>query len=538
MTTPTTLTTPTTPTIPPNPDSAIAIARDVRARTRTAHSITRESLDRLHAINPAINAFTQTFADTALAHAKWIDEQCAASHAAHLPLAGVPIAIKDNICIGPDATPSPTLPGIAGKTTCASRMLEHYKSPFTATAVSRLIRAGAIIIGKTNLDEFAMGSSGENSAFGVTRNPWNHAHVPGGSSSGSAAAVAARICPVALGSDTGGSIRQPAAFCGLVGLKPTYGRISRYGLVAYASSLDQIGPLTTNVADAALILEIINGQDLHDATSSSRAPFLASNVFESISANVITSSSPLHIGPFRIGVVRKAIDAANHPAVTQALHRTIAAFKARGDTIIDIDLPMLDAAIAAYYVVAPAEAASNLARFDGVRYGYRATLAPNEGLETMYARSRGQGFGPEVLRRIMLGTHVLSSGYYDAYYITASKARRAILNDFNAAFEGINTNFACDVILMPTTPGPAFAIGSKTTDPMAMYLEDIYTVAINLAGLPAINIPAGFTNYADQETQPLPVGVQLVGRAFDESRLLAVAHALESALNIKPPQLP
>lgn len=444
-----------------------------------------------------------------MAHAKWVDEAVAAGHGADLTLAGVPVAIKDNICIGPDARAAAALPGYAGRTTCASRMLERYESPYTATAVMRLIQAGAIIIGKTNLDEFAMGSSGENSAFGPTRNPWDVSRVPGGSSSGSAAAVSARIVPLALGSDTGGSIRQPAAFTGTVGLKPTYGRVSRYGLVAYASSLDQIGPIATNVADAALALDVIHGEDPHDATSARR------NAFDA--AAWINASVP---HPVRVGVVRQGVCDANHPAVQDAMRDAIEVYRAQGVHVVDVDLPLLDAAIAAYYVIAPAEAASNLARYDGVRYGHRAALNVGEGLDVLYARSRAEGFGQEVQRRIMLGTYVLSSGYFDAYYLTASRARRRLLEQFNAALDGSS----CDALLMPTTPGPAFQIGAKS-DPMSMYLEDVYTVAVNLAGLPAISVPM-VTTPSDSGVS-LPIGIQLIGRAFDEAGLLGAAAALE-----------
>lgn len=490
---------------------AHAIAADVRAGRRSAEAIARESLRRAHA-RADLNAFLQIFDDAAIAHARWVDAEVAGGRGEGLPLAGVPIAIKDNICLGPDAKAADHLPGYGGRTTCASKMLEKYESPFTATAAMRLIRAGAIVIGKTNLDEFAMGSSGENSAFGPTRNPWDRSRVPGGSSSGSAAAVAARIVALALGSDTGGSIRQPAAFTGTVGLKPTYGRVPRYGLVAYASSLDQIGPIATNVSDAAIAFEAIQGEDPRDATSAASAPFHSIPSLE---------SSRL---PARIGVVRQGRSNANHADVQAAMDRSIAAYRGLGIDVVDVDLPLLDAAIAAYYVIAPAEAASNLARYDGVRYGRRAALRPGEGLDVLYARSRAEGFGPEVQRRIMLGTHVLSSGYFDAYYLTASRARRRLLEEFNAALDAPGA--ACDALLMPTTPGPAFALGARS-DPMSMYLEDVYTVAINLAGLPAISVPVGTTNDA---CAALPVGVQLIARAFDETNLFRAAIALERAV--------
>lgn len=497
--------------------SAYQIASAVRAGSQSAEAITREALGRAHA-RADLNAFLHIFDDAAIAHARWVDAEVAAGRGANLALAGVPIAIKDNICIGPDAKAAEHLPGYGGRTTCASKMLKKYESPFTATAVMKLIRAGAIIIGKTNLDEFAMGSSGENSAFGVTRNPWDASRVPGGSSSGSAAAVGARITPLALGSDTGGSIRQPAAFTGTVGLKPTYGRVSRYGLAAYASSLDQIGPIATNVADAALAFDVIHGEDGRDATSARRNGFVMNDA--------VAAAAP----PTRIGVIRQGRSDANHPGVQSALDAAIAAYRTLGVDIVEVDLLMLDAAIAAYYVIAPAEAASNLARYDGVRYGHRAALKPGEGLDVLYARSRAEGFGPEVQRRIMLGTHVLSSGYFDAYYLTASRARRTLLEQFNAAFD--RDGAPCDALLMPTTPGPAFEIGAKS-DPMSMYLEDVYTVAINLAGLPAISVPAGTT---PGPSGALPIGMQLIGRAFDEAGLLRAAMALERVIG--PASLP
>jgi len=468
-------------------------AAAIRAKTLSSRDATRHALNRLAATEPTIHAFLQVFEDRAMQQAAMVD-----AGEARGPLAGVPIALKDNICLD------------HGRTTCASRMLEHYESPYTATAAQRLIDAGAIVIGKTNLDEFAMGSSTENSAFGPTRNPWDVSRVPGGSSGGSAAAVAAGVVSMALGSDTGGSIRQPAALCNLVGVKPTYGRVSRYGLVAFASSLDQIGPLTRDVTDAALALEVICGRDPLDATSAAEdAPRL-----------VATLEAP--IPNLRIGVPTQCRSDANHPGVNAALDTTLDLYRSLGATIVDVDLPLTDFGIAAYYIVAPAEASSNLARFDGVRYGHRAALAPDQGLFDLYCRSRAEGFGPEVQRRIMLGTHVLSSGYYDAYYNTALKVRRKIKGDFDRVFSPAGN--ACHVVLMPSTPGPAFKIGSKTSDPLAMYLEDVYTVGINLAGLPALSMPAGITAV---DGAPLPVGMQLVAQAFDESTLLRAARMFE-----------
>jgi aspartyl-tRNA(Asn)/glutamyl-tRNA(Gln) amidotransferase subunit A len=484
-------------------ESVTSIRDAVAARKTSAAEISREAISRAESSKP-LNAFLQLFSDRALAAAKDIDARIAKGET--LPLAGVPIALKDNICLGPDLKPGDAR-GYRGRTTCASRILENYESPYTATAAQKLIDAGAIVIGKTNLDEFAMGSSTEHSAFGPTRNPWDTTRVPGGSSGGSAAAVAARIVAAALGSDTGGSIRQPAALCGLVGVKPTYGRISRYGLVAFASSLDQIGPLTTTVADAALLLDVTCGPDPRDSTSATKPATAFAAELEHAVPNLV------------VGVPLQARSDANHPAVAAALDNAIAVYRKLGATIIDVDLPLTDYGIAAYYIVAPAEASSNLARFDGIRYGRRAELAHGEGLFDLYCKSRSEGFGPEVKRRIMLGTHVLSSGYYDAYYNTALKVRRKILADFNAAFQQ-----PCHVILMPTTPGPAFKLGEKTADPLAMYLEDVYTVGVNLAGLPGMTMPAGF---AEVEGKKLPVGVQLVAPAFSESIMLRVARMFE-----------
>lgn len=428
-----------------------------------------------------------------------------------LPLAGVPVLIKDNIATGPDLRAVGDELGFGGTTTCGSKFLETYHSPFSATAVERLIAAGAVPIAKTNMDEFGMGSSGENSAFGVTRNPWDASRVPGGSSSGSAAGVAAGIAPLALGSDTGGSIRQPASFCGLVGVKPTYGRVSRWGLVAYASSLDQIGPIATCVTDAATCLEVLCGIDSHDATSAAKP------------APVLVAGLELPLAGLRVGIPRQARSEANHGAVTGALNTAADALRSLGVEIVDVELPHTDVGIAAYYIVAAAEASSNLARFDGIRYGRRAVVASTDSLETLYSRSRAEGFGTEVKRRIMLGTHVLSSGYYDAYYASAQKVRRLILGDYESAWA------RCDAILMPTAPGPAFAIGEKTSDPLAMYMEDVYTVGINLAGLPAVSVPAGFASLGDSR---LPVGVQLVGRAFDEATMLHLARGIERSLDL------
>lgn len=483
--------------MPAHRHSISELSRLIRARELAATDVTRSALDRIARSDPGIGAFLQTFPDEALARAAQIDDRLRAGDDPG-PLAGVPVAVKDNICT--------TL----GRTTCASRMLENYRSPFNATAVSRLLDAGAVIVGKTNLDEFAMGSSTENSALGVTRNPWDPSRVPGGSSGGSAAAVASGMVPGALGSDTGGSVRQPAAFCGVVGLKPTYGRVSRWGLVAYASSLDQIGTIATSVTDTALLLSTIWGFDELDSTSTDApAPDLIAQL-----------DSPFD--PLRLGVPSQARSPSNHPAVNRAFDDAVATFKALGAAIVEIELPHLDYAIASYYIVALAEASSNLARFDGVRYGRRAPLAPADDLFDLYARSRAQGLGREVQRRIMLGTYALSSGYYDAYYLTALKARRLITQDFDSAF----ARAGCHAVLTPTTPSPPFSLGEKTSDPVLMYLEDAYTVPVNLAGLPAISLPCGFT---EVDGTTLPIGLQLIAPAFQEPRLLRIARMYESA---------
>jgi aspartyl-tRNA(Asn)/glutamyl-tRNA(Gln) amidotransferase subunit A len=376
--------------------------------------------------------------------------------------------------------------------------------PYSATVVSRLEAAGAIVVGKTNLDEFAMGSSTENSSLGATRNPWDVTRTPGGSSGGSAAAVAAKMVPISLGSDTGGSIRQPAAFCGLVGVKPTYGRVSRYGLLAFASSLDQIGPFARTAEDAAQVLQVIAGHDPHDATSSTEpVPDYVAAVGRGVSG-------------LRIGVPRGFVGEGVDADVQQAFAASLDRWRAAGALIVDIELPHASHAIPVYYLIATAEASSNLARYDGVRYGHRATLEKGDGLQAMYDRTRDQGFGLEVKRRIMLGTYVLSAGYYDAYYLKAQQVRTLLRQDYHQAFAG------CDVVAMPTTPTPAFKLGEKTDDPLQMYLSDVFTVSANLTGLPAVSIPAG------QNADGLPIGVQLTGRMFDEATLLAAARALES----------
>lgn len=480
--------------------TASEIAADVRSKRASAEAVARRTLDALAAAESKLKSYISVFNDgprSAIEQARALDARIAKGEDVG-PLAGVPIALKDNMCLD------------WGTTTCGSNMLRSYESPYTATAVQRLIDAGAVIVGKTNLDEYAMGSSTEHSCFGASFNPWDVARVPGGSSGGSAATVAARVVPIALGSDTGGSIRQPASFCGIVGVKPTYGRVSRFGLVAYASSLDQIGPLTTTVEDAALALQTLCGHDPRDSTSTKRETpnFLA--------------ELDRPIENLRLAVPKQAKSSANHPDVTRVLDETIAAYRAMGAEVVECDLPLIDHGIAAYYIVAPAEASSNLARLDGIRYGHRAALEKGEDLFDLYCKSRAEGFGPEVQRRIMLGTHVLSSGYYDAYYNTALKVRRKIKDDFDRVFS------TCHAVLMPAAPSPAFKVGEKTGDPLAMYLEDVYTVTINLAGLPAMSVPAGFSA-ASGGVPSLPIGMQLVSAAFDEAHMLRIARMLEKA---------
>jgi aspartyl-tRNA(Asn)/glutamyl-tRNA(Gln) amidotransferase subunit A len=472
---------------PLNRPATVQGVRDaIRAKTRSAAEVCREALTRIEALDPQLHAFNTVVADQALARAEAIDRDLDRWRTA--PLAGVPVALKDNLCT------------LGVRTTASSRILENFVPPYSATVVERLETAGAVIVGKTNCDEFAMGSSNENSAFGPARNPWALDRIPGGSSGGSAAAVAAGIAPLALGSDTGGSIRQPAALCGVVGLKPTYGRVSRYGLIAFGSSLDQIGPMTRTAYDAALALSVLAGPDPADATS---APEPVPDYTAALTGDV---------RDIRIGVPRRLLEQGVDAEVSRALDAALETLRARGATLVDVELPHAQYAIPVYYLVATAEASSNLARYDGVRYGFRAS-APD--LRTMYARTRAQGFGPEVKRRIMLGTYVLSAGYYDAYYLKAQQVRTLILRDYDQAFERV------DVVAMPTSPTPAFPIGERVSDPLQMYLADIFTVSANLAGLPAVSVPCGLT------ANRLPVGLQLTGRRFDEATLLRIADAYE-----------
>ena len=469
--------------------------RDSIARGETSARVAAESsLDAAEKLNDSLNAFLEIDRDGAVNRADEIDSkivsQKAAGETSALPaLSGVPLAIKDNICVR------------GMQTSCGSRILGPYHPPYNATAIERLLDAGAIIIGKTNCDEFAMGSSNENSAFGPVKNPWDTSRVPGGSSGGSAAAVAAGIVPVALGSDTGGSVRQPASLCGVIGLKPTYGRVSRYGLVAFGSSLDQIGVFARNASDAAAVLQVIAGRDHHDATTADVAVPDYSRELEP------------EIKGQRIGVSRALLGEGLDREVRASIETAINAYRDLGAEIVDVDLPHAKYAIAVYYIIATAEASSNLARYDGVRYGFRAEEAP--ALRDMYRKTRDEGFGPEVKRRIMLGTYVLSAGYYDAHYLKAQKVRTLIRQDFLQAFE------KCDAVLTPTSPTPAFRFGEKVDDPLAMYLNDVYTVTANLAGVPGISVPCGLSS------EGLPIGMQLLGPYWSEATLLRLAHAYQ-----------
>jgi aspartyl-tRNA(Asn)/glutamyl-tRNA(Gln) amidotransferase subunit A len=471
--------------------TAIELRDRIAAGQISSVDATWAILERINRLNPALGAYLSIFPDKALEAAREVDRKIAAGQPVGA-LAGVPIAIKDVLCT------------TFGTTTCASRILQDFHSPYDATAVRKLLEADAVIVGKTNMDEFAMGSSTENSGLGRTVNPWDSSRVPGGSSGGSAAAMAARMCVAALGSDTGGSIRQPASFCGVVGLKPTYGRVSRYGLVAYGSSLDQIGPVTSTVADAALLLNVIAGHDPADSTSVDERTAPVSDYLEGLNEPV----EGLKIG------IASAFNAGAEPAVQKAVGEAVDGYRQAGAQVVEVDLPHLDYAIAAYYVIATAEASSNLARYDGVHYGYRSASA-NDYIE-VYTKSREEALGKEVKRRIMLGTYALSSGYYDAYYLKALKVRNLIRGDFVRAFE------RCDCLMMPVAPTTAFKLGEKADDPLTMYLADIYTVAVNLAGIPGISVPCGFDDGG------LPIGLQILTPAFREARLLRIARMHEA----------
>ncbi len=466
------------------------LSRMLQTREVTSVELTRAFLDRINKHDKTLNSFITVTPEQALAQAKNADARIGRGESG--ALTGIPLAHKDIFCT------------LDVRTSCGSKMLDNFISPYNATVVEKLNAAGMVMLGKTNMDEFAMGSSNETSFYGAVKNPWNTAAVPGGSSGGSAAAVAARLAPVATGTDTGGSIRQPAALCGITGLKPTYGRVSRYGMIAFASSLDQAGPMAQNAEDCALLLNAISGFDERDSTS--------------LDKPVPNYSADLNrdIKGLKIGLPKEFFGEGMAPGVREVVNTAIEQYRSMGAEIIEISLPNSHLSVPVYYVVAPAECSSNLSRFDGVRFGYRCK--DPQDLEDLYKRSRGEGFGPEVKRRIMIGAYALSAGYYDAYYLKAQQLRRMISDDFTRAFQKV------DVIMGPTAPDVAFNIGEKTSDPVAMYLSDMYTIAVNLAGLPGMSIPAGFSN-------KLPVGLQLIGNYFDESRLLNVAHQYQQATN-------
>ncbi len=459
-------------------------------RMVSSEELTQIYLKRSEENNPTLNCYISICPEQALQQARAADKRLQEGNAG--PLTGIPVAHKDIFCIE----------GI--KTSCGSRMLDNFIAPYSATVIEKLDSAGMVTLGKTNMDEFAMGSSTETSFYGPTRNPWDQEFVPGGSSGGSATAVAARLAPVATGTDTGGSIRQPAALCGITGLKPTYGRVSRYGMIAFASSLDQGGPMTQTAEDAAMILTAITGFDPRDSTSSQRAP-------EDFNTKIDDNLSGL-----KIGLPEQYFNYNSDPVTESIILEAVKQFEAAGAKIQSIDLPNMHLSIPAYYVVAPAEASSNLSRYDGVRFGYRCDQPTD--LADLYCRSRGEGFGDEVKRRIMIGTYVLSAGYYDAYYLKAQKIRRLIRDDYLQAFSKV------DVIVGPTTPGTAFRLNDRINDPVSMYLSDIYTVSANMAGLPAISIPAGFA-------EGLPIGLQIIGDYFAESKILNAAHRFQQMTN-------
>jgi aspartyl-tRNA(Asn)/glutamyl-tRNA(Gln) amidotransferase subunit A len=483
---------------PAPPLSARSLAAAVRAGRLSAEAVARERIEAVRRLGETLGAVNHLLENEALESARAVDAQVARGVDPG-PLAGVPVAVKDNICVA------------GAPTTCSSRILEGYRPPYDATVVTKLRAAGAVLVAKTNMDEFAMGSSNENSAFRPALNPWDVGRVPGGSSGGSTALVASGAVPLALGSDTGGSIRQPAALCGVVGLLPTWGRVSRYGLVAFASSLDQIGPLATSVGDAALLFEAIAGPDPRDATAAAEP--------------VPSFDEPAGSGAaeLRFGVPEEYFVDGMDPEVAASVRAAIDRLRADGASVQPVSLPHTRYAIATYYIVATAEASSNLARFDGVRYGLRDAQAGT--LAAMYGRTRSHGFGEEVRRRIMLGTYSLSAGYYDAFYLKAQKVRTLLRRDFEAAFRAV------DVLITPTSPTPAFRLGEKSDDPLAMYLSDIFTATSNLAGVPAISLPCGLTSAR------LPVGLQLIGRPFGERDLLRAAGRIErlAAFGERPP---
>jgi aspartyl-tRNA(Asn)/glutamyl-tRNA(Gln) amidotransferase subunit A len=465
--------------------TASEIASKIRSRELTSEEVTAAFLERIRRFDPEIKAFNEVFSDHALAQAKEIDTKISKKEQVG-PLAGVPIAIKDNMLIRGELC------------TCSSNILTGFRATYDAYVIRRLRAAGTVFLGRTNLDEFAMGSSTENSALRTTRNPWDFQCIPGGSSGGSAASVAARLAPLALGSDTGGSIRQPAALCGVNGFKPTYGRVSRFGLVAFASSLDQIGPFATNARDMAILLQAIAGYDENDSTSVNHpVPDYSAALDEDLQG-------------LRIGLPKEYFIEGLDADVKKAVQEAIKVLQGLGATVQEISLPHTEYSLAVYYILAPSEASANLSRFDGVRYGRRAADAGN--LLELYERSRGEGFGPEVKRRIMLGTYALSAGYYEAYYAKAQKVRTLVKHDFDEAFKTV------DIIVTPTTPTPAFRIGEKVSDPLQMYLSDIFTISCNLAGLPGLSLPCGLSG------SRLPIGMQLLGKPFNEETILRVAH--------------
>ncbi len=472
--------------------SAVELAQAIKAGETTAVEAMKAVLDRIDASEESIHAYVTIDREAALAKAEAVQKQIEAGELTG-PLAGVPVAIKDNMCTE----------GVL--TTCSSRILGNFIPTFTAEAVKNLEKAGAVMIGKTNMDEFAMGSTTETSAYGVTRNPWNTEHVPGGSSGGSAAAVAAEECFFALGSDTGGSIRQPASFCGVVGMKPTYGTVSRYGLIAYGSSLDQIGPLTKDVTDCATVMEAIASHDTKDSTSIDRAAIGKDTDF--------TSALIEDVKGMKIGIPRDYFGDGLDSEVKEAVLAAARALEAKGAIVEEFDLSLVEYAIPTYYTIAAAEASSNLERFDGIKYGYRTS--EYEGLHNMYKKTRSEGFGPEVKRRIMLGSFVLSSGYYDAYYLKALRVKAMIRKAFDDAFSKY------DLILGPVAPTTAPKLGESLSDPLKMYLGDIYTISVNLAGLPGISVPCGV------DSQGLPIGMQLLADSFEEKKLIQAAYTYE-----------
>ena len=474
------------------------LAEGLKTKQFSSEELTRSYLDAIGQHNAALNAYVSITDELALEQARAADELIAAGK--QQALTGIPIAHKDIFCTE----------GV--RTACGSRMLDNFISPYDATVVAKFRDQGAVMLGKTNMDEFAMGSSNETSYYGPVHNPWRKGVVPGGSSGGSAAAVAARLCAAATGTDTGGSIRQPAAFCGITGLKPTYGRVSRWGMIAFASSLDQAGPMTRSAEDAAVMLNVMAGLDEKDSTSAD----LPSEDF--------TAQLDQPLKGLRIGILREHFTDGLSTPVEQAVREALKVYETLGAELKEISLPNCELSVPAYYVIAPAEASTNLSRYDGVRYGYRCENPAD--LEDLYKRSRSEGFGTEVKRRILIGTYALSAGYYNAYYGKAQKIRRLIKEDFDRAFKEV------DIIAGPTSPHPAFPIGTQDNDPVSMYLEDIYTIAVNLAGLPGLSIPAGFTD-------GLPMGLHLVGRDYDEARLLNVAHQYQqvSDWHLRTPSL-